>query len=148
MHLGVNELLLSWHARDKDVWGQDPRVYLWMGEQILAAGEAILAYSDGIIDAQNADGEAYECERLRDAGYLLSEDVDRTVRVHRDRAAPVFQQLSDHDCNVLCDVAYARLRKEAEKDTKAKAPLARRDYAVYEALNLLKGLSILQQRNS
>ncbi len=38
--------------------------------------------------------------------------------------------------------------QDAEKDKKARAPLARRDYAVYEALNLLKGLSILQKRNS
>ena len=37
-----------------------------------------------------------ECERLREAGYLLSEDVDRTLRVHRDRAAPVFHQLALH----------------------------------------------------
>jgi len=34
------------------------------------------------------------------------------------------------------------------KESKDKAPLARRDYAVYEALNLLKGLAILQKRNS
>ena len=34
------------------------------------------------------------------------------------------------------------------KESKSKVPLARRDYAVYEALNLLKGLSILQKRNS
>lgn len=34
------------------------------------------------------------------------------------------------------------------KESKGKAPLARRDYAVYEALNLLKGLAILQKRNS
>ena len=37
------------------------------------------------------------------------------------------------------------------KDSKAdkdQLPLARRDYAVYEALNLLKGLDILQRRNS
>ena len=34
------------------------------------------------------------------------------------------------------------------RDKKAETPLARRDYAVYEALNLLKGLSIMQKRNS
>ena len=27
-----------------------------------------------------------------------------------------FQQLSDHDCNVLCDVIYTRLQEEAKKD--------------------------------
>ena len=37
---------------------------------------------------------------------------------------------------------------DAAKDSKAKLPLARRDYAVYEALNLLKGLSILQKQHS
>jgi carboxyl-terminal processing protease len=37
---------------------------------------------------------------------------------------------------------------DVSKDKKARPPLARRDYAVYEALNLLKGLSILQKRNS
>jgi hypothetical protein len=26
-----------------------------------------------------------------------------------------FEQLSDGDCNVLCDVAYARLRRDAQK---------------------------------
>ena len=44
----------------------------------------------------------------------------------------------------------------AKKATKAKngsgdkedVPLAKRDYAVYEALNLLKGLGILQQHRS
>ncbi len=34
------------------------------------------------------------------------------------------------------------------KTDKPQLPLARRDYAVYEALNLLKGLDILQRRNS
>ena len=34
------------------------------------------------------------------------------------------------------------------KTDKLQLPLARRDYAVYEALNLLKGLEILQRRNS
>jgi carboxyl-terminal processing protease len=34
------------------------------------------------------------------------------------------------------------------KNGKDQLPLARRDYAVYEALNLLKGLDILQKHNS
>ena len=37
--------------------------------------------------------------------------------------------------------------KDSKVD-KDQLPLARRDYAVYEALNLLKGLDILQRRNS
>ena len=34
------------------------------------------------------------------------------------------------------------------KTDKDQLPLARRDYAVYEALNLLKGLDILQRHDS
>ncbi len=26
-----------------------------------------------------------------------------------------FQQMSDNDCNILCDVVYARLKQDAEK---------------------------------
>jgi carboxyl-terminal processing protease len=37
--------------------------------------------------------------------------------------------------------------KDSKADKKA-LPLAKRDYAVYEALNLLKGLAILQERSS
>ena len=37
---------------------------------------------------------------------------------------------------------------ESEGDSEEPVDLAREDYALYEALNLLKGLSILQRRNS
>jgi carboxyl-terminal processing protease len=70
--------------------------------------------------------------------------------------------LADADAPVTTRIKEADLARHLEgegdkkgneggdeaKDSKAKPPLARRDYAVYEALNLLKGLSILQKRNS
>jgi hypothetical protein len=32
------------------------------------------------------------CEKLEREGYLLVEDVDRTVQIHRERVAPLFGQ--------------------------------------------------------
>ncbi len=31
--------------------------------------------------------------KLHDAGYMLAEDVRRTMRVQRDRVAPLFEQI-------------------------------------------------------
>ena len=70
--------------------------------------------------------------------------------------------LADADAPVTTRIKEADLARHLEgegdkkgnkggdgaKDSKAKPPLARRDYAVYEALNLLKGLSILQKQHS
>lgn len=75
---------------------------------------------------------------------LTLADADRpaTTRIKEADLARHLEGESEREKNDKKDSA------KTSKGGKAKTPLARRDYAVYEALNLLKGLSILQKRNS
>jgi carboxyl-terminal processing protease len=40
-----------------------------------------------------------------------------------------------------------KVETDNDADSSEEEPLVKRDYALYEALNLLKGLSIIVQRN-
>ena len=84
----------------------------------------------------------------------ISPDIELENLTLADAESPVTTRIKEADLARHLEGEGERDGNDNEKSAdkskggNAKTPLARRDYAIYEALNLLKGLSILQKRNS